>query len=63
MAEFFETRIENLEKLIIPSIPSTNKKKSKKGSKKRKLLTLKGSEDEDSDDEHRGKTFCKYHGT
>ena len=35
MAEFFETRIENLEKSILPSVPSRNKK-TKKGSKKRK---------------------------
>ena len=35
MAEFFETRIENLEKSIPPSVPSrNNKKKSKKGKKK-----------------------------
>ena len=36
MAEFFETRIENLEKSIPPNVPPRNKKKSKKGSKKRK---------------------------
>ena len=36
MAEFFETRIENLEKSIPPSVPSRNrKKKSKKASKKK----------------------------
>ena len=34
MAEFFETRIENLEKSIPPSVPS-RKKKSKKASKKK----------------------------
>ena len=34
MVEFFETRIENLEKSIPPSVPSrNNKKKGKKGSK------------------------------
>ena len=31
MAELFETRIENLEKSIPPSIPTRNSKKSKKG--------------------------------
>ena len=36
MAEFFETRIENLEKSIPLSVRSRNRKKSKKGSKKRK---------------------------
>ena len=34
MAEFFETRIENLEKSISPNVPSRNKKKSKKRSMK-----------------------------
>ena len=52
MAEFFETRIENLEKSIPPSVPSrNNKKKSKKGKKK-----------EDSEEEHVGHKFCQYHG-
>ena len=35
MAEFFETRIENLEKSIPPSVPSRNGKKFKKASKKK----------------------------
>ena len=52
MAEFFETRIENLEKLIPPSVPSRNNKKSKKGSKKRKAVTCNDFEDKDSDQEH-----------
>ena len=30
MAEIFERRIENLEKSILPSVPSRNRKKSKK---------------------------------
>ena len=40
MAEFFGTRIENLEKSIPPSVPSTNRKKTKKGSKKRNGVTF-----------------------
>ena len=63
MAEFFETRIENLEKSIPPSIPSRNNKKSKKGSKKRKLVTFDDSGNEDSDQGHSGKKFCQYYGT
>ena len=35
MAEFFKTRIENLERSIPPSVPSRNGKKSKKASKKK----------------------------
>ena len=31
MEEFFETRIENLEKSIPPSVPSRNKKNPRKG--------------------------------
>ena len=57
MAEFFETRIE----IIPPSVPSRNYKKNKKGSKKRKSVTFSDSKEEDSEDEHKGKTFCKYH--
>ena len=45
VVEFFETRIENLEQSIPPSIPSLNSKKNKKGSKKRKALTFDNSED------------------
>ena len=63
MAEFFEIRIENLEKLIPPSVPSRNNKKSKKGSEKRKAMTLGDSEDEDSDQGHTGKKFRQHHGT
>ena len=63
MAEFFETRIAKLKKLIAPSAPSKNSKKNKKGSKKRKAATCNDSEDKDSDDEHKGKKFSQYHGT
>ena len=40
MAEFFKTRIDNLQKSIPPSVPSRNNRKCKKGSKKRKLVTF-----------------------
>ena len=64
MAELFETRIENLEKSIPPSVPSRNKfKKSKKGSKKRKGVTFDDFEDEDLKEEHNGKKNCQYHST
>ena len=46
MAVFFEIRIENLEKSIPSSVPSRNKKKPKKGSKKRKLVTFGDPMDE-----------------
>ena len=45
MAEFFETRIENLEKSITPSVPSRNRKKSKKGFKKRKGMLFEDSDE------------------
>ena len=61
MAEFFKTRIANLEKSILPSVPSRNKKKSKKGSKKMKEVTFGDSNDEDSEEEHKGKKLCQYH--
>ena len=61
MAVFFETRIENLEKSIPPSDPSRNKKKSKKGSNQRQLVTFDNSKDEDSDEGHSEKKFCQYH--
>ena len=51
MAEFFETRIENLEKSIPPSVPSRNGKKSKKASKKKEESETKT-----------GHKFCQYHG-
>ena len=54
MAEFFETRIENLEKLIPLSLPSRNKKQSKKGSKIRKGVIYDNSEDSESEEEHKG---------
>ena len=40
MVDFFETRIENLEKSIPPSSPSRNNGKSEKESKKKKAVTL-----------------------
>ena len=52
MVEFFETRIENLEKSISPSVPSRNQKRSKKVSKKK----------EESEGKQEGKKFCQYHG-
>ena len=58
MAEFFEVKIENLEKLIPPSIPSRYKKKSKK----RKAVALEDSGGEDSEEETKRKQFCKHHG-
>ena len=61
--EFFETRIENLEKSITPSVPSRDYRKSKKGSKKRKLVTFDDSEDENSDQRHSGRKFSQHHGT
>ena len=63
MAESFETRIENLEKSIPPSVPSRNNKKSKKGSKKRKSVTFDNSNDEDLHEGKKGKKFCQYYGT
>ena len=47
MAEFFETRIENLEKSVPPSVPSRKRKKkgSQENPKKRKAVTYKVSED------------------
>ena len=63
MAEFFETMIENLQKSIPPRFPSRNNKKSKTGSNKRKGVTFDNSEDVDSEEEHKGKKFCQYHGT
>ena len=60
VAQFFETRIENLEKSIPPSVCSRNNRKSKKGSKTRKLVSLDDSDDEDSDEGHIGKKFCNY---
>ena len=61
MAKFFETRIENLEKSIPPSVPSRNNKRNKKGSKKRKLVTFDDPEDEDSKDKCRGTKVFQYH--
>ena len=58
MAEFFETRIENLDKSIPPSVSSRNKKEFKKGSKKRKLVTLLDPEDEDSENSIKTKSFA-----
>ena len=63
MAEFFETRIKSLEKSFLPSVPSRNKKKSKKWSKKRKAVTFNDSKDKVSDQGHSVKKFCQHHGT
>ena len=43
MAELFKSRMEKLEKLIPPSVPSRNNKKSRKGLKKRKSVTFDNS--------------------
>ena len=45
MVEFYESRIEKLEKSIPPSVPLRNIMEIKKGSKKRKAMTFKNSED------------------
>ena len=58
---FFETRTENLEKSIPPSVPTRNNRKSKKGSMEKKLVTFDDADDEDSDEGHLGKKFCHYH--
>ena len=63
MAELFETKIENLDKSISPSVPSRNIKQSKKGSKKMKAVTFTDSEDKDPDQGHTGHNFCQHHGT
>ena len=63
MVEFFKTRIENLKTIIPPSVASRNKKKSKKGAKKRKLVTFDNCDDGDSYERHAGKKFCQYHST
>ena len=62
MAEFLETRIENLENLVSPSV-SSKKKRKKKGSKIRKATFLDNFEDGDADNEKKGKSFCKNHFT
>ena len=49
IAEFFERRIESLEKSIPPSVPSRNSKINKNGSKKIKAITFDDSEDKDSE--------------
>ena len=62
MAEFFEISIKYLEESIPPSVPSRNRKKSKKGSKKMNSVIFDNSDYKDSDQEHRGKKFCQYYG-
>ena len=62
IAEFFKTSIDNLKKLIPQSVPSRNKKMYKKDCKKRVAWTCDYSEINDSDDAHKGKIFCKFHG-
>ena len=63
MTEFFNTGIVNLEKSIPLSVLARNRNKSKKGSKKRKVVTFDDSEDEESTKEHKGKKFCQYNST
>ena len=60
MAEFFETRTENLEKSIPPTVPLRNNKKSKKGSKKRKSVTFDDFGDDDADQGYKG-NLRTYH--
>ena len=62
MTEFFETRIENIEKIIPLSVPLTNENKEK-NLKKSKATFLVDSECEDSNQKTTGKIFNKYHGT
>ena len=62
MAEFFQTRIANLEKSISQSVYSRNNRKSKKGSKKRKLVSFNNFYNEDSDQRHTGMKFCQHQG-
>ena len=59
----FETRIENLEKSIAPSVPSRNSKKSKKCPKERRAIIFGDSQDKDSQQETQGNNFCQYHNT
>ena len=70
MPEFFETTIKNLEKSIPPSIPSRNKRKSKKVPKKRNAVTFDNSQEKDLHQRHIGKKFLTetwhvrtYHGS
>ena len=69
MAEFFETRIKNMERSIPPSVPSRNNRKSKKGFKKRKLVTFVNSDYDNSDQGKKGEKVLSvpwhkqtYHG-
>ena len=55
MAKFLETKIENLEKLIPPSVPSRDRKSKKKGSKKKKAVTFGDSADKNSEEEFKAK--------
>ena len=55
MAEIIETRIENLEKTIPPSVHSRNRKKSKKSTKKRTAVTFGDCKDKDLDQGHKEK--------
>ena len=63
MTEYFETRIENLEKSITSIIQSRNNSKIKKGSKERKLVSFDDSDDRNSDEGHSGKRFYQFHDT
>ena len=63
MAEFFNTRIENLDKSIPPSVPSRNRKKSKKVSNKRNGVVVPWFQRWRLRGGTKGKKFCQYHGT
>ena len=43
--------------------PQETVRQKKKGSKKTKAATFNNAENEDSDEEHEGKQFCKLHST
>ena len=60
MTEFFETRIENLEKSIQSSVSSRNKKENNKSLKKRKAISFEDFEDKDLDKDEKGKKLQVY---
>ena len=60
MAEFFETRIENLE--WFDSKKKSNKDQKHKSNKKRKRSNQNVSEEKSSQGAETGKKFCQYHG-
>ena len=63
MAEFFETKNENLVKSIPPCVPSRNRNNKKRGSNKRKSVTFNDSEDKDSEKAPQTKKVYQYHNT